>query len=163
MMPAWCCRSAAVKPVRWLCGALAACLVEPALALGREVGYAEAAGYFASLQELQHCGDWQLGERSVALRLLRFSLYGQDLLFVDQLQLAADGTHLQVERGFGFTEFNNDHAEISLSQLRCQSDGQTRVLISGVAENGHDGSRQGFQINLDGRSGAYSYDTRPSE
>lgn len=163
MMPAWCCRSAAVKPVRWLCGALAACLIEPAQALGREVGYAEAAGHFASLQELQHCGDWQLGERSVALRLLRFTLYGQDLLFVDQLQPAADGTHLQAERGFGFVEFNNDHAEISLSQLRCQSDGQTRVLISGVAENGHDGSRQGFQINLDGRSGAYRYDTRPSE
>ncbi|UUY08328.1 hypothetical protein LRS11_21455 [Pseudomonas sp. J452] len=149
--------------MRWLCGALAACLVEPVLGLGREVGYAEAAGHFASLQELQHCGEWQLGERAVALRLLRFSLYGQDLLFVDLLQPAADGTHLQVERGFGFIEFNNDHAEMSLAQLRCSSDGKTGVHISGIAENGHDGSRQRFQINLDGRSGAYRYQASPSE
>lgn len=162
-MLAWCCRSAAVKPVRWLCGALAACLAEPALALGREVGYAEAAGHFASLQELQHCGDWQLGERAVALRLLRFTLYGQDLLFVDLLQPVADGTHLQVERGFGFVEFNNDHAEMSLTQLRCSSDGKTDVHINGIAENGHDGSRQRFQINLDGGSGVYRYDASPSE
>ncbi|MBB1520103.1 hypothetical protein [Aquipseudomonas guryensis] len=149
--------------MRWLCGALAACLVEPALGLGREVGYAEAAGQFASLQELQRCGDWKLGERSVELRLLRFSLYGQDLLFVDQLQAAADGTHPQVERGFGFVEFNNDHAEISLSQLRCTSDGQTRLDISGIAESGHDGTRQRFRIALDGLSGAYRYEASPSE
>ena len=40
--------------------------------------------------------------------------------------------------------------------------GQT-VHISGIAENGHDGSRQRFQINLDGRSGAYRYQASPSE
>ncbi len=148
---------------RVFAGLLSAYLAEPSLALGREVSYAEASSHFASLQQLLPCGTWQQGEQSGDLRLLRFSLYGQDLLFIDKLRSNADGTGLEVERGFGFAEINNDHAELMLSELRCQSDGNHQISLQGLVESGHDQSRWRIRIELDSRDGRYRYEAKPSE
>lgn len=146
-----------------VCVLLLTSLSQPAAALGREVSYGEARDQFGSLQELQRCGDWQIGERNGEFRLLRFSLYGQDLLFVDRIEINASGTAFQVVEGFGFVEFNNDHAEQSLSDLHCSSDGKATLDLSGTAVSGHDDQVLHFRVEVDAASGTYRYSATPDE
>ena len=90
-----------------------------ALALGRVVPYAELP--FSSVQHLQSCGAWSLGEHAGQFRILHLYLYGQDMLFVDMVRPNAEQTQLVVEQGFSVAEFNNDHADFTLSALRCEA------------------------------------------
>lgn len=146
-----------------LCGLLLASLAGQSLALGREVPYAEAREQFASLRQVVDCGTWRLQAASGDLRLLRYSLYGQDLLFVDRIGPAGAGERWQVERGYGFAEINNDHAEWQFEQLHCSSDGKAGLVLEGLAENGHDQSRWNIRIHLDLSDGHYRYEASPSE
>jgi hypothetical protein len=141
------------------CALLATCVAGQASALGREVGYGEAREGFANLRQVLDCGSENHGD----LRLLRFSLYGQDLLFVDRIAPNEAGQSWRVERGYGFAEVNNDHAELSFARLACSSDGADQVTIEGLAENGHEGSDWDIRITLDLDSGAYRYEASPAE
>ncbi|WP_137971265.1 hypothetical protein [Pseudomonas sp. F(2018)] len=146
-----------------LCSLLATCVVGQAAALGREVGYGEAREQFASLRQVLDCGSWKIGENHGDLRLLRYSQYGQDLIFVDRIAPDQAGALWRVEQGYGFAEVNNDHAELSFARLRCSSDGATRVTVEGLAENGHEQSDWQIRIDLNLESGAYNYDASPAE
>jgi len=146
-----------------LCVLLALGLATQAAALGREVGYEESRQRFAELRQVLACGDWRLDGQDGELRLLRFSRYGQDLLFVDRIAPDEAGASWRVERGYGFAEINNDHAELSFARLDCSGDGATRLRVEGLAENGHDQSRWRVRIDLDLASGAYRYDASPAD
>lgn len=146
-----------------LCALLATCVAGQAAALGREVGYGEARERFANLRQVVECGSWKIGENHGDLRLLRFSLYGQDLLFVDRIAPDGAGELWRVEQGYGFAEVNNDHAELSFARLSCYSDGVGRVTIEGLAENGHDQRDWNIRIGLDLNDGSYDYDASPAE
>jgi hypothetical protein len=146
-----------------LCGLLATCVMGQAAALGREVGYGEAREQFASLRQVLDCGRWKIGDKHGDLRLLRYSQYGQDLIFVDRIAPDEAGTTWRVEQGYGFAEVNNDHAELGFARLSCASDGATRVTVEGLAENGHEQSDWKIRIDLNLESGAYSYDASPAE
>jgi hypothetical protein len=146
-----------------LCGLLATCVVGQATALGREVGYGEAREHFASLRQVLDCGSWKIGENHGDLRLLRYSQYGQDLIFVDRIAPDQAGALWRVEQGYGFAEVNNDHAELSFARLSCSSDGATRVTVEGLAENGHEQSDWKVRIDLNLESGTYNYDASPAE
>lgn len=146
-----------------MCGLLVTCLADQAVALGREVGYEEARERFANLRQVVECGTRQSGERIAELRLLRFTMYAQDLIFVDSVLPDDAGENWQVERGYGFVEINNDHAEIGFSRLSCSSDDHSRVTVEGLAENGHDQSSWKVRIDLDLDSGTYRYEAQPAE
>lgn len=144
-------------------GLLATCVAAQAMALGREVGYGEAREGFANLRQVVECGSWKIGQNHGDLRLLRYSQYGQDLIFVDRIAPDEAGTLWRVEQGYGFAEINNDHAELSFARLSCSSDGATQVTVQGLAENGHDQSDWNVRIDLDLQSGSYRYDASPAE
>ena len=146
-----------------LCALLATCVVGQASALGREVGYGEAREGFTNLRQVLDCGRWTLGENHGDLRLLRYSQYGQDLIFVDRIAPDEAGTTWRVEQGYGFAEVNNDHAELSFTRLSCSSDGNSGVTVEGLAENGHEGGDWDIRITLDLDSGAYRYEASPAE
>lgn len=148
---------------RLFCALLVTSQAGQAAALGREVGYGEARERFANLRQVVECGSWQIGENQGDLRLLRFSLYGQDLLFVDRIAPDSAGDVWRVVQGYGFTEINNDHAELSFDRLSCSSDGTSQVTLEGLAENGHNQSDWKIRIELDLNSGAYHYDANPAE
>lgn len=146
-----------------LCGLLGLCIAGQTMALGREVGYDEARERFANLRQVIECGTWEQGEQFNELRLLRFTMYAQDLIFVDRVTPDHAGETWQVERGYGFAEVNNDHAELSFSHLTCSSDGGSQLRIEGQVENGHDQSQWSVRIELDLDSGAYRYDASAVE
>lgn len=146
-----------------LCGLLGLCIAGQAMALGREVGYDEARERFANLRQVIECGTWEQGEQFNELRLLRFTMYAQDLIFVDRVTPDHAGETWQVERGYGFAEVNNDHAELSFSRLTCSSDGGSQLRIEGQVENGHDQSQWNVRIELNLDSGAYRYDASAVE
>lgn len=125
-----------------------------ALALGRVVPYAELP--FSSVQHLQSCGAWTLGGQAGQFRVLHLYLYGQDMLFVDRVRLNAEQTQLVVEQGFSFAEFNNDHADFTLSALRCEAQEHNRMAVVGRAEHG-EGEVFNFRIELDAQSGRYRF------
>lgn len=125
-----------------------------ALALGRVVPYTELP--FSSVQHLQSCGAWALGGQAGQFRVLHLYLYGQDMLFVDMVRPNTEQTQLVVERGFSVAEFNNDHADFTLSALRCEALDNNRVAVVGRAEHG-EGEVFNFRIELDAQSGRYRF------
>lgn len=138
------------------CGLLLICTAS--WGLGRVVSYAEIQGHlFGSIQGLETCGQWRVGERFGDFRVIRVYYAGQDMLFVDMVALDGGGALLSVEHGFSFSEVNNDHAEILLESVTCRSAGENRIDVEARAINGHNDERYNFNLRIDGANRAYSY------
>jgi hypothetical protein len=126
------------------------------LALGRVVSYEELS--FSSVTSLETCGHWQIDGQSGEFRVLQAYLYGGTMLFVDMVRPNQNGTWLEVKQGFTFSELNNDHLELELSDVRCAPRGPNRIVITGRAKP-FELSRYAFTVELDGLTGAYQIKT----
>lgn len=132
---------------------IALVLCSAAQALGNVTAYEDLP--FSSVQHIETCGSWDSGTQTGHFRVIRVYLYGQDMLFVDMVTLNDDQTRWIVAKGFTISEFNNDHADASLSRLRCKSNGVNNIAIRGVAETSQEQFR--FQLGVDGTRLQYSF------
>lgn len=126
------------------------------LALGRVVSYEELP--FSSVTSLETCGQWRIDGQSGEFRVLQAYLYGGTMLFVDMVRPNEHGAWLEVKKGFTFSELNNDHLELELSDIRCSPKGTNRIVITGRAKP-FEMSRYAFTIEIDGETGAYQMKT----
>jgi hypothetical protein len=125
-------------------------------ALGRVVSYEELP--FSSVTSLETCGEWRIDGQSGEFRVLQAYLYGGTMLFVDMVRPNRNGTWLEVKKGFTFSELNNDHLELELSDVRCSSPGLNRIVIKGQAKP-FGLSLYAFTLEIDGETGAYEMKT----
>lgn len=132
---------------------LATLLSTGAQALGRVVSYEELP--FSTVTQAMTCGDWRRDDESGMFRVLLAYHSGQSMLFIDMVKPSADQTFLVVDRGFSIDEFDNDHADYDISALRCQSNGDGKIRITGRTENAG-GEKEKFRLDFDGRTGRYS-------
>jgi hypothetical protein len=121
-------------------------------ALGRVVSYEELP--FSSVTSLETCGHWQIDGQSGEFRVLQAYLYGGTMLFVDMVRPNERGTWLEVKKGFTFSELNNDHLELELSDIRCSPKGPNRIVIAGRAKP-FEHSPYAFTIEIDGETGVH--------
>jgi hypothetical protein len=129
---------------------------DASLALGRVVCYEELP--FSSVTSLETCGHWQIEGQSGDFRILQAYLYGGTMLFVEMVRPNERGTWLEVKKGFTFSEVNNDHSELELSDIRCSPKGTNRIVISGRAKP-FELNRYAFTIEIDGETGTYQMKT----
>ena len=114
--------------------------------LGVELPYDQVfSSNTSTIKQIITCGDWSAGEKSGQFRIIELELYAQSYLYVDRVAINTDQTAMEVIDGMGITEFNNDHADITLSKISCKSAG-TGIVITAIAESGHANSRKKISI-----------------
>jgi hypothetical protein len=118
------------------------------LALGREVGYEEVfSNYAGSIIKISNCGNWQDKDAYGQYRVIELSMYAQSFLYVDRVVANEQDDVKKIVGHTSFTEFNNDHAEISLSKVSCKVE-KNILRIQALAENGNDQSISKIKIQV---------------
>ena len=128
------------------------------LALGRVVSYEEVnTSLFDSIEKVETCGDWRANNRFGHFRLLTLYYSGQNLLFLDIVALNDSETEMELIKGFTFKEINNDHADIIIEHLTCNSLGSNKIQVNAIATNGHNNQTFEFSLKVDGEKNTYQY------
>lgn len=120
-------------------------------ALGMNMAY----GSFATAPDvdwIKVCGTWpapaKTGERdqgSGMYRIVHATRYGQSFLYLQWIVRDSSDSANEVHTE-GFAAINNDHAEITLSQMNCQPT-RRGIRFTARAQSGHDGSV--FRLTID--------------
>lgn len=118
-------------------------------ALGIDMPYSAFAAA-PDVDWVQVCGDWpappaQDGSRRGTYRIVHATRYAQSFLYIQWLR-HDDTDSAHAVRTVGVPALNNDHAAISLSQMRCQAT-PGGIRFTARAESGHDESA--FRITID--------------
>lgn len=119
-------------------------------ALGADIPYAAFAAA-PDVDWVQVCGQWPAAaaggtEGAGTYRIVHATRYAQSFLYVQWLRRDSSSDSAAEVHTEGVAPLNNDHAEISLSQMRCQATRQG-IRFTARAESGHDGSV--FRITID--------------
>jgi hypothetical protein len=118
------------------------------LALGREVAYDEVFSHYSdSIVKITNCGDWENKGAYGQYRLIELSMYAQSFLYVDRVVASQQDGVKKAVGHTGFVEFNNDHAEQSLSKISCRVERNT-LRIQAFTENGNDQSIKKIKIEV---------------
>ncbi|MBD9395221.1 hypothetical protein [Acidovorax sp. ACV01] len=138
----------ALNPVaRWLVGALLACAGQ-AHALGMDLPY-QSFATAPDVDWIKVCGQWpasvQAGEGGGMYRIVHATRHAQSFLYLQWIVRDSSDSASEVHTE-GFDAINNDHAEITLSQMNCQPTRQG-IRFTARAESGHDNSV--FRITID--------------
>lgn len=132
---------------RWLAPALLACAVQ-AHALGMDVPY-ESFATAPDVDWIKVCGEWpapaQPAEGRGMYRIVHATRYGQSFVYLQWIVRDGNDSASEVHT-HSFDLINNDHAEITLSQMNCQAT-RRGIRFTARAESGH-GDRA-FRITID--------------
>lgn len=104
------------------------------------------ATYVDQINHVVTCGNWPDGDQLGSYRLLEVVVYAQSLLFVQWLAAPDPDTGLRAVRAtYGPPELNNDHADVSLRNLRCHAQGDG-IRVTARAYSGHENRWRSLQI-----------------
>lgn len=99
----------------------------------------------AAVQAGSHSQEVQTNDGAGMYRIVHASRYGQSFLYLQWI--VRDGSDSAAEvHTEGFADLNNDHAEITLSQMRCQPTRQG-IRFTARAQSGNDNNV--FRITID--------------
>ncbi|RYF65880.1 MAG: hypothetical protein EOO29_39735 [Comamonadaceae bacterium] len=132
-------------------------------ALGIDMPYSAFAAA-PDVDWVQVCGDWPAPpakdeSRRGSYRIVHATRYAQSFLYFQWLR-RDDNDTAQAVKTVGVAALNNDHASISLSQMRCQATPQG-IRFTARAESGHDDSAFRITIDAGHRPGALRYRATP--
>ncbi|MFN3440060.1 MAG: hypothetical protein ACK41V_20350 [Acidovorax sp.] len=132
---------------RWLAPALLACAGQ-AHALGMDMPY-ESFATAPDVDWIKVCGEWPApsptGEARGVYRIVHATRYGQSFVYLQWIVRDGNDSASEVHTR-GFAAINNDHAELTLSQMNCQPT-RRGIRFTARAESGHgDGA---FRITID--------------
>ncbi|CAN7144179.1 MAG: hypothetical protein V4843_21760 [Pseudomonadota bacterium] len=136
------------QPVaRWLAGALLA-FTGQAHALGMDLPY-ESFATAPDVDWIKVCGDWpapaQSGEGRGVYRIVHATRYAQSFLYLQWIVRDGSDSASEVHTAT-FEQINNDHAEITLSQMNCQPT-RRGIRFTARAQSGYDDTV--FRITID--------------
>lgn len=135
---------------------LAACLVlcgANARALGSDYSY-ETFKTADAVSWVQLCGTWGKDHQGT-YRVVHAERYAQSFLYVQWMTRDANGG-LNAEHTVAIAEFDNDHSEISLSDLTCRSTPRG-IVVTAKADSGHDDKLRRVTIEVGPAPGQYRY------
>lgn len=119
-----------------------------AFALGVETAYVDVfSGNSSNITRVSTCGEWRSKTRAGQFRIIELFKYGMSYLYVDRVADNASRTGMEIINGIGIKEFNNDHAEYTLSNVICKPS-KNGISIWAVAESGHDNSVKKIVIEV---------------
>jgi hypothetical protein len=145
--------------VRPLLIAIFLLITHGAHALGREFTLDEIVSkHFNQVNWITTCGTWQSREQSGVYRIIHASLYAQSVLYAQWIRISPDGKN-EVQHTASIAELNNDHADVQLEKLRCQTT-KTGVTIQSTADFGHEGKSGTVQVVLFQTPGKYQFRRR---
>lgn len=124
-----------------------------AQALGRDVGYDDFRTSDA-VTWVQLCGHWGPG-RQGTYRVVHAERYAQSFLYVQWMARDAQGD-LQAVHTAAIAELDNDHAEISLSDLACRATPRG-IALTARAASGHDARLRRVTIEAGPAPGQYRF------
>ena len=132
-------------------------------ALGIDMPY-RAFAAAPDVDWVQACGDWPAppgpdGSRRGSYRIVHATRYAQSFVYIQWLR-RDETDSAQVVHTVGVPALNNDHASISLSQMRCQATARG-IRFTARATSGHDDSVFRVTIDAGHRPGALRYRTTP--
>jgi hypothetical protein len=146
---------------RWLAGALLTCASQ-AWALGAEVPYASFATS-AEVDWIKVCGEWPVptktGEGHGAYRIVHATRQGQSFVYLQWIVRDGNDSASEVHT-HSFDLINNDHAEITLSQMNCQPT-RRGIRFTARAQSGHDDSVFRITVDAGHRPGEVRVRTQP--
>ncbi|PJI97407.1 hypothetical protein CLU85_2197 [Acidovorax sp. 69] len=131
---------------RWLAAALLACAGQ-AHALGMDVPF-ESFATAPDVDWIKICGEWPVqppSEGRGVYRIVHATRYGQSFVYLQWIVRDGNDSAREVHTQ-SFEAINNDHAEITLSQMNCQPT-RNGIRWTARAQSGHDNSV--FRITID--------------
>ena len=132
---------------RWLAPALLACAGQ-AHALGMDMPY-ESFTTAPDVDWIKVCGEWpapaQPGEGRGMYRIVHATRYAQSFLYLQWIVRDGNDSASEVHT-HSFDTINNDHAEITLSQMNCHAT-RRGIRFTARAESGH--GDPAFRITID--------------
>lgn len=139
-------RSALLAALLTLCGA-------SAQALGADYNY-ESFKTSDAVSWVQLCGTWGK-DRQGTYRVVHADQYAQSFLYVQWMTRDANGS-LHAEHTLAIAELDNDHAEISLSDLSCRATPRG-IVVTAKADSGHNDKLRRVTIEVGPAPGQYRY------
>lgn len=128
-------------------------------ALGRVVDYESVFAHLsASIQSVETCGRWQKDGEIGDFRVIRLFVYGQDMIFVDLVKPNRNGSEFEVVRGYTFSEINDDHAEIEISDWSCNEIGENEITLMLTTRSVFDPEPKRVRIGISADSETYTYE-----
>ena len=124
-----------------------------ARALGMNYGY-EAFSTADAVTWVQMCGTWGKDHQGT-YRVVHAEQYAQSFLYVQWMSRDANGS-LRAEHTVAIAERDNDHAEISLSDLTCRATPRG-IVVTAKADSGHDEKLRRVTIEVGPAPGQYRY------
>ena len=125
-------------------------------ALGMNYGY-ESFQTADAVTWVQTCGTWGPNHQGT-YRVVHAEAYGQSFLYV-QWMTRGDAEHsysLQAVHTLAIAELDNDHAEISLSDITCRATPRG-IVITAKAESGYEDKLRRVMIEVGPAPGQYRY------
>lgn len=102
--------------------------------------------YADQITTVMTCGEWRDGSQSGTYRVMEAVVYTQSVLFVQWLSAPDPDTGLtEIRATYAPTELNDDHADISLSDLRCKNL-RKGIRITAHAYSGNENRRGKLDI-----------------
>ena len=105
-------------------------------------------GIFPAITRIQTCENYGV---------LVAYLHGTDMVFVDEVRPALNGSTLEAVRGFSFLELNAYHASASIERVECELEAPESLNVSGFGYSFHGETEFAFTISLSLRNGSYHY------
>jgi hypothetical protein len=142
-------------------GTACACLLAAGLMLGATRAQALGSDYgYDSFKTpdavtwVQVCGSWGEGRQGI-YRVVHADQYAQSFLYIQWMTRDANGS-LHAADTVAITELDNDHAEITLSNLTCRATPRG-IVVTANASSGHDDKLRRISIEAGPTTGQYRY------
>ncbi len=136
-----------------LCAAWLALCGANAHALGADYSY-ETFKTPDAVSWVQLCGTWGKDHQGT-YRVVHAERYAQSFLYVQWMSRDANGG-LNAEHTVAIAELDNDHAEISLSDLTCRATPRG-IVVTAKADSGHDDKLRRVTIEVGPSAGQYRF------
>lgn len=138
---------------RLIAALLAVCGGGSVHALGTDLSY-ENFKTPDAVNWVQLCGTWDSDHQGV-YRVIHAEQFAQSFLYVQWMRRDAEGS-LQAAHTVSIAELDNDHAEISLSELTCRATPRG-IVVTAKADSGHDDKLRRVTIEVGPKLGQYLF------
>lgn len=112
----------------------------------------------SSIDTIITCGNWKEMPDFGKYRITHAYLYGQSFLYVTKIEIDKTIATYKSKGNLSISEFNNDHAEVTLSSLEC-ADTQTGVEITATGSYAHEDLIRKITISIFNEKFSYVLNT----
>lgn len=128
---------------------LMSCFVaEPLYGLGVEYSLSDIYKYYpTAIDKIITCGNWDSKPDYGKYRITHASMYAQSFLYITKIKIDETIAIYKSIDILSISEYNNDHAEVSLTSLKCIAM-PSGIKVTAIAYYGHEDVSRNVSITI---------------